>query len=191
MNTNSNRNHRRASLQADRSVRESAIGQAVAVCGSQTELARRCGVQQGHVWYWLRMGRVPAGHCRAVSQATNGRVSVYDLRPDIFSEAPDSQGSAHRRGAERRRGEDKATEKAKPMTDARLERIKQELGWLKVLFTVCIAIATSLTAWLAQHYPPTRLIVYSIGCGGVIVLVGILAAVLATIYDHLNEIEGK
>ncbi|TQE95221.1 MAG: helix-turn-helix domain-containing protein [Spiribacter salinus] len=70
-----------------------AIMKAVQVCGSQSELARRIGVKQAHVWYWIHRGRkAPPEHCRAIETATGGVVSVYDLRPDVF-EAPGSQGS--------------------------------------------------------------------------------------------------
>lgn len=32
--------------------------------------------------------RVPAEHCRAIEQATNGAVTRYDLRPDVFGASP-------------------------------------------------------------------------------------------------------
>jgi hypothetical protein len=32
-----------------------------------------------------------------------------------------------------------------------IDRIKEELGWLKVVFGVLAAIDTSLVAWLAQY----------------------------------------
>lgn len=59
------------------------------MCGGQSELARRCHVKQGHVWYWLKVGRVPPQHCRSVANATNNQITVHDLRPDIFGPNPD------------------------------------------------------------------------------------------------------
>lgn len=35
---------------------------------------------------------------------------------------------------------------------SRNERIKEELGWLKVIFGVLVAMGASIVAWLAQHY---------------------------------------
>jgi hypothetical protein len=32
------------------------------------------------------------------------------------------------------------------------DRIKEEIGWLKVVFAVCVALDASLVAWLAQNY---------------------------------------
>lgn len=67
-----------------------AIQDAVAIAGSQSELARRIGISQGHLWSWLhRDKKVPAERCAAIERATNGAVSRYALRPDVFGPAPD------------------------------------------------------------------------------------------------------
>lgn len=62
---------------------------AIALCGSQSELARRIGgkVRTGHIHYWLRHN-VPAEHCGAIETATGGQVTRYRLRPDVFGAAP-------------------------------------------------------------------------------------------------------
>lgn len=66
-----------------------ALPEAIAICGSQTELARRIGgkVRTGHIYYWLR-SKVPAEYCPAIEQATAGKITRHDLRPDVFGEAP-------------------------------------------------------------------------------------------------------
>lgn len=38
---------------------------------------------------------------------------------------------------------------------SRSDRIKEELGWLKVVFAVSVAIDVSLVAWLAENYQTT------------------------------------
>ena len=39
---------------------------------------------------WTRSDvKVPAERCMAIEQATNGAVTRYDLRPDVFGPAPD------------------------------------------------------------------------------------------------------
>jgi DNA-binding transcriptional regulator YdaS (Cro superfamily) len=50
-----------------------------------SELAKALGVSKQAVSHW-RTGRyrVPAEHCRAIERLTDGRVSVHDLRPDVF-----------------------------------------------------------------------------------------------------------
>lgn len=62
-----------------------ALKAAVTRAGSQSALARICGVSQTAVWKWLQSGkRLPAEYCRAVEQATD--VPKHLLRPDIFDD---------------------------------------------------------------------------------------------------------
>ena len=35
---------------------------------------------------------------------------------------------------------------------ARIDRLKEEVGWLKVVFGVLVALDASLLGWLAQNY---------------------------------------
>lgn len=68
------------------------IERAVQIVGGQSELARRIGgeVKQAHVWHWINKsgGSVPAEHCRAIEEATEGKITRYELRPDVFGPAP-------------------------------------------------------------------------------------------------------
>lgn len=67
-----------------------ALNRAIEFLGGQSALARACGVKQGHVWHWLNKSRkVPADYVLTIEAATNGAVSRYELRPDIFGK-PDS-----------------------------------------------------------------------------------------------------
>ena len=63
----------------------SALVEAVRILGSQSALARACGVKQGHVWAWLnREGyAVPLESCPDVERATRGAVRCEALRPDV------------------------------------------------------------------------------------------------------------
>lgn len=69
-------------------MKPNSIEAAVAVAGSQSELARRIGVRQGYVWRWLRANKVPAERVLAIEAATHGAVTRHDLRPDVFGPAP-------------------------------------------------------------------------------------------------------
>lgn len=61
-----------------------ALTRAVRACGeNQSELARRCGVKQPHVWKWLKAGRVPTERVHSVVRATGGIVQAHELRPDL------------------------------------------------------------------------------------------------------------
>lgn len=67
-----------------------ALERAIEIAGGQTALAQRIGppIKQAHVWYWLNRsdGVVPAEHCAAIEEATDGEITRHDLRPDIFGE---------------------------------------------------------------------------------------------------------
>lgn len=79
---------------------DDAIRKAVEVCGSQSELARRIGVKQGHIWYWLHRGKkAPPEFCRAIEIATGSAVSIHDLRPDVFGETPEKNRGDEKTGA--------------------------------------------------------------------------------------------
>lgn len=60
-----------------------ALTTAVNRIGSQSALARLCGVSQAAVWKWLDTGApLPAEHVLTVEAATG--VSRHQLRPDIY-----------------------------------------------------------------------------------------------------------
>ncbi|GAB3380819.1 hypothetical protein GCM10027567_26550 [Spongiibacter taiwanensis] len=62
----------------------SAIQRAIDLLESQKSLADFLGVTESAVSKWKRTGVVPPHRCRAIAQATDGAISVHDLRPDIF-----------------------------------------------------------------------------------------------------------
>jgi DNA-binding transcriptional regulator YdaS (Cro superfamily) len=64
-----------------------ALKRAIEVAGSQSELGRRLGVRQQSVYEWLRAGRVPAARVLDVERAVDGKVTRYELRPDIYPPA--------------------------------------------------------------------------------------------------------
>jgi hypothetical protein len=55
---------------------------------------------------------------------------------------------------------------------AKLDSAKEELGWLKVLFTVLAAMDVSLVAWVSQTYGTAR---------NALLFVAIAAAALLTV----------
>lgn len=63
---------------------ENPIDLAAKCVGSQAALARLLGVTKAAVNQWKGATRqVPAEHCPAIEQATNGQVRCEQLRPDI------------------------------------------------------------------------------------------------------------
>ncbi|WP_074749355.1 transcriptional regulator [Halomonas caseinilytica] len=63
-----------------------ALEKAIKKAGSQTALARSCGVSQQAVQQWVATGKVPATRVMSVVSACSGAVSALDLRPDVFGE---------------------------------------------------------------------------------------------------------
>lgn len=67
-----------------------ALKKAVAVVGGQSELARRLAslsgrpIRQGHVWKWIRAGKIAADMAIHAESATGGGVSRHELRPDLY-----------------------------------------------------------------------------------------------------------
>jgi len=60
-----------------------ALAEAIRRSGSQSALARLCGLSATAVWKWVRGGQpLPAEHVLKVEFATG--ISRHDLRPDIY-----------------------------------------------------------------------------------------------------------
>lgn len=55
--------------------------------GDQAKLARKLKVAPVLVHQWAKEKRpVPAERCLSIEKATNGAVTRYDLRPDVFGD---------------------------------------------------------------------------------------------------------
>ena len=62
-----------------------ALRRAKEILGSQSALAEAVGRKQPSVHEILsRGGRVPAEWCLPIEKATNGAVTRYELRPDLY-----------------------------------------------------------------------------------------------------------
>jgi len=68
-----------------------AIRKAAEIAGGQTALGKLVSVSQGLVWQWCE-GRLKVRPERSadIERATNGVVTRYMLRPDVFGELPSS-----------------------------------------------------------------------------------------------------
>jgi TorA maturation chaperone TorD len=62
-----------------------ALAAAVDLVGGQAKLARILGVTQPNVWHWLHKSeRVPGEYVLKIEEATGGRITRHDLRPDLY-----------------------------------------------------------------------------------------------------------
>lgn len=67
------------------------LDKAINHAGGVTALAEKLGVRQSVVSNWRTRGddpRAPAERCIAIEQATDGVVTRYELRPDVFGDPP-------------------------------------------------------------------------------------------------------
>jgi len=74
-----------------------ALQKACDLVGGQAALGRKIGRKQSTVWNWLKRG-IPSDECPAIEAATEGKVTRYELRPDIFGQPP-SPTPAHQDAA--------------------------------------------------------------------------------------------
>ncbi|MBL4761496.1 MAG: helix-turn-helix domain-containing protein [Gammaproteobacteria bacterium] len=68
-----------------------ALDRAIAIAGTQGELANRAStpqkpISQQKIWWWKhkRGGDVPPEHVRALSKAVDGEVAPHEFQPEIF-----------------------------------------------------------------------------------------------------------
>lgn len=53
------------------------------------QIADLRGITVQAVYKWQKYKKVPAEHCLAIEKATNGAVTRYNLRPDVFGDECD------------------------------------------------------------------------------------------------------
>lgn len=65
---------------------------AVAICGSQKEMAGKLGISQNHLSNCVNgRANIPAKYCRKIEAITNGDITAEELRPDIFYKADEPE----------------------------------------------------------------------------------------------------
>lgn len=67
--------------------------------------------------------------------------------------------------------------------------IKEELGWLKVVFSVFAAVDVSLVAWVAQNFGTVTLLSTVAAVVAVLVVTLILVIVNRLAYRRIRELE--
>lgn len=56
--------------------------------GSQNALADALGIRSPSISEWRKRQKVPVERCPDIERATDGKVTRYELRPDVFGAAP-------------------------------------------------------------------------------------------------------
>ena len=65
------------------------VAKVIEAAGSPTKLARDLGISAPAVFKWIRLNRVPVERVLEIEKRYG--VSRFDLRPDIYGEAPKPQ----------------------------------------------------------------------------------------------------
>jgi DNA-binding transcriptional regulator YdaS (Cro superfamily) len=62
-----------------------ALARAIKIIGGQAAAAKKLGVSQPTIWYWLHQAReIPAARLAGIEKATEGKVTRKQLRPSLF-----------------------------------------------------------------------------------------------------------
>jgi DNA-binding transcriptional regulator YdaS (Cro superfamily) len=68
-----------------------ALDRACEILGNQDALALKLNIRSPSISGWRRRKNVPIERCIDIERATEGQVSRYELRPDVFGDAATPQ----------------------------------------------------------------------------------------------------
>ena len=71
---------------------------------------------------------------------------------------------------------------------ARLDQLKEEIGWLKVAFGLLMATNLSLIAWLIQHYQTQSRLITALNAIAIVVVTVIIYLINKQAYKKIDEI---
>ena len=69
-----------------------------------------------------------------------------------------------------------------------LDKVKEELGWLKVLFAIAVATDLSLMGYLAQHYGTQNIFFSIVNMFAILVTAVFIVIINRKAYKKIDEI---
>ena len=72
---------------------------------------------------------------------------------------------------------------------ARIDKLKEEIGWLKIIFAILIATDISLVAWGVQNYGKTNPLLLIVGVIGGLLITFAIVWINRIAYRKINELE--
>ena len=72
---------------------------------------------------------------------------------------------------------------------ARIDKLKEEIGWLKIVFAILIATDISLIAWVIQNYGKISKLLLTISVIGAFLLTFIIVWINQVAYQKIDELE--
>ena len=71
---------------------------------------------------------------------------------------------------------------------SKIDRIKEEIGWLKVAFALLVAVDISLIGWTAQNYETTSTLLLSLVVLAVILVTFVIVFINRYVYRKFDEL---
>jgi 4-hydroxybenzoate polyprenyltransferase len=72
---------------------------------------------------------------------------------------------------------------------ARIDKLKEEIGWLKIIFAILIATGISLCAWVVQNYGKISKILLIVSVIGIFLLTFVIVWINQVAYRKIDELE--
>jgi hypothetical protein len=72
---------------------------------------------------------------------------------------------------------------------SKADRLKEEIGWLKLVFGALLAVDVSLVAWLAQNYATADRVLVLGGFVATLILTGVVVWVNRLAYRRIEQLE--
>lgn len=72
---------------------------------------------------------------------------------------------------------------------AKLDKLKEEIGWMKIIFAILTATDISLVAWLVQNYNETDTLKLVMSIILIVLITGVIVWVNKTAYRRIDELE--
>jgi amino acid permease len=72
---------------------------------------------------------------------------------------------------------------------AEIDKVKEQIGWLKVSFGLLVAIDVSLIAWMAQNMAKVSIYLLSLASGVVTLTTWAIILVSYLAYTKINQLE--
>ena len=72
---------------------------------------------------------------------------------------------------------------------AYIDKVKEEIGWLKVIFAISIATDISLIAWLIENFKKEDPFLLVIAGLGALLLMFVIISINSVTYRKINKLE--
>ena len=72
---------------------------------------------------------------------------------------------------------------------AHIDKVKEEIGWLKVIFAISIATDISLIAWLVENFKQEDPFLLLIAGIGALLLMFVIISINSVTYRKINKLE--